>query len=521
MKWLLALALLVRLSATAQTNPALADAAPKPDLESASSRSNGLAFVRAKFQDIINQPQYATAFWGVKVASLANGRVLFEHNAGKLFSPASNCKLYTVALGLDKLGPDYRIKTSIYTKANPTGEGVLEGDLVVFGRGDPTLKPFRPTDDVLTALQPLVHIVTNAGIRSIHGNLVADASFLRGPEFGSGWSWDDQQYYYGAELSALTINDNILLATVTPAATEGGPCEVRLKPALSFFTVVNRTTTGPTNGNRSISLYRAPSSNILYVSGRLPVGGKPFMDDVPIHVPARAFGELFAQALGRAGVDVEGQVITKAWPSNDAALPDGYVELGAAQSPPLSEIAAKIQKPSQNLYTDLLLAQVGEHSRAGSTPADKTSEELGIAEVTKFLEKAGIPRRQFFLEEGSGLSRDNLVTPEATVQLLRHMSRHPAADVFRNSLPIAGVDGTLRNRLKDTPAMGNVRAKTGSLRWASSLSGYVTSAAGEKLVFSFMVNRFHPAEPAKSARTDLDAMALLLANLSEAVSGDK
>jgi D-alanyl-D-alanine carboxypeptidase/D-alanyl-D-alanine-endopeptidase (penicillin-binding protein 4) len=181
------------------------------------------------------------------------------------------------------------------------------------------------------------------------------------------------------------------------------------------------------------------------------------------------------------------------------------------ESLPMREIAREVQKPSQNLYTDLLLAHVGEKFRSVDSSSEETSEDLGIRELNKFLAEAGLKRGEVIFEEGSGLSRDNLTTPNATVTLLRFMSRHNCAQVYLDSLPIAGVDGTLRNRMKDTPAAGNVRAKTGTLRWANSMSGHVTTAAGEHLIFSLMVNRYYEARP---ARGDLDTIGALLASFT-------
>jgi D-alanyl-D-alanine carboxypeptidase/D-alanyl-D-alanine-endopeptidase (penicillin-binding protein 4) len=178
----------------------------------------------------------------------------------------------------------------------------------------------------------------------------------------------------------------------------------------------------------------------------------------------------------------------------------------------MSDIAREIMKPSQNLYTDLLLAQVGERQRKSGTT--ETSEDLGVRELDKFLAEAGVKKGDVLFEEGSGLSRNNLTTPNATIALLQYMSRHKCAEVYLNALPIAGVDGTLRRRMRNTPAAGNVRAKTGTLRWANSLSGHVTTAAGEHLLFCLMLNRYHSSDPDRSARSDIDAIAVMLASLS-------
>jgi D-alanyl-D-alanine carboxypeptidase/D-alanyl-D-alanine-endopeptidase (penicillin-binding protein 4) len=190
------------------------------------------------------------------------------------------------------------------------------------------------------------------------------------------------------------------------------------------------------------------------------------------------------------------------------------VELGALESPPLRDLARQVLKPSQNLYADLLLAHLGEKARDADTPPGRTSEQLGSRQFEPFLAQAGVQRGEVFLDEGSGLSRESLATPNATVALLAFMSRHPCAEAFLEALPIAGVDGTLKNRMKNTPAAGNVRAKTGSLRWASCLSGYVTSAAGERLAFCLMLNRYHDTDPGRPPRADLDAIAVMLAGLA-------
>ena len=190
---------------------------------------------------------------------------------------------------------------------------------------------------------------------------------------------------------------------------------------------------------------------------------------------------------------------------------DKLVELGSVASLPLRDIAREVQKPSQNLYTDLLLAHVGETTRGADTPARETSEDLGIRALNRFLAEVGIQRGETIFEEGSGLSRDNLTTPNATVTLLQFMHRHKCAQVYLDALPIAGVDGTLRSRMKGTPAAGNVRAKTGTLRWANSISGHVTTAAGEHLVFSLMINRLYEARP---VRGDLDTVVVMLAGFT-------
>lgn len=463
----------------------------------------------------VSQPKFAAGLWGVKVASLDTGKVLFEHNAEKLLSPASNSKLYTVALALDRLGGDHRVKTSLYAAARPNRAGTLKADLIVYGRGDPSLNARLHSNDLFQALAPLVRALTNAGLRRIEGDLVGDESFFRGPPFGSGWTWDDMQYYYGAPLSALTVNDNRLEVSVKPGPQTNAPCKLSVSPATGWIVLSNRTETVVKGGRRGISFYRPLDQNVVYVLGKLPLDDAGHTEDVTVPNPAGLFVAFFKDALARQGVRVTGKLRTANWLDRHARPLDfgRLVELGHVESPPLRDLVREVQKPSQNLYTDLLLAHVGASRQPPDASPSDTSEEAGIRELGRFLEEAGIRRSEVQFEEGSGLSRNNLTTPNATLALLQFMSRHREADAYLNALPVAGVDGTLRSRMKNTAAAGNVKAKTGTLRWANSLSGYVTSAAGERLVFCVMLNRYRSPDPERSARAEVDAVAVMLAEL--------
>lgn len=474
-----------------------------------------LAELQQRLTEQVNHPRFAAASFGVKIVSLDTGKTLFEHDAGKYFSPASNSKLYTVALALDRLGGDYRIKTSLYSANKPDPSGLLQGPLIVYGRGDPTINARLHGGDIYRALDPLVRALKQAGVKRIAGDLIGDDSFIHGPPYGSGWAWDDMQNYYGAEISALTINDNTLQVIVKPGDSNGAPCRIEFSPATQYLKVRNRTQT-VAGGRRSLNFYRPIEANELYVTGQLPLGDTNHVDDVTMHNPAGLFVSFFREALARQGIRVSGRTRTANWldqQANPRAWSRLY-ELGHVESLPMRDLAREVQKPSQNLYTDLLLAHIGAREQKEEGRWFQTTEDIGVRELRKFLEKAGVPRGAVQFEEGSGLSRNNLTTPNATITLLQYMSRHAEAEAYLNALPIAGVDGTLRNRMKGTPAAGNVRAKTGTLRWAISLSGHVKSAAGERLIFSLMLNRYNAPDNEPTGRSEIDKIAVLLAGFT-------
>ena len=445
----------------------------------------------------VRQPKFAAATWGVKVVSLETGAILFEENPQLYFSPASNSKLYTVALVLDRLGGDYRIKTSLYSSNQPDSRGVLKGDLLIYGRGDPTFNRRLNSGDLFRALDPLVHAATNAGIRRIEGDVVGDESFFRGPPFGSGWAWDDMQYYYGAPISALTINDNRL--EIVFRERKGSPARCLVGPI-----VVEQCT--ETLQGAVIHFYVRLSNLVILRSavwGRL----------LTVPDPAGLFAAFFREALVRHGVTVTGRERAVGWLDRQVQPLDltQLVELGGVESRPLRELAREVQKPSQNLYTDLLLAHLGALRQSPTARSLESAEDAGLRELSRFLGEAGVRRADVQFEEGSGLSRNNLTTPNATIALLQFMHRHREAAAYLDALPVAGVDGTLRNRMKATAAAGNLKAKTGTLRWANSLSGYVTSAAGEQLAFSIMLNRYRNTDPHRTARAEIDTIAVMLA----------
>jgi D-alanyl-D-alanine carboxypeptidase/D-alanyl-D-alanine-endopeptidase (penicillin-binding protein 4) len=477
------------------------------------AETNSLDAFRARLRDRLAQPRFASAMWGVKIASLDSGKTLFEENAGKLLKPASNAKLYTGALALDRLGPDHRIKTSLHAASRPDQAGLLRGDLIVYGRGDPSFAERFNNGNYAAILQPLADALVGAGVKRIKGDLIGDESFFRGPPFGTQWTWDDLQQYYGAEASALTLQDNVVDLVFKPGGRVGAPCSVSILPPTGYLSFSNRTVTMEAGAQPKISLYRPVGENTVYASGWMPLNGSNVVDAVSVHRPALWFVTMLKEVLARRGIVVEGRPRSVDWLDRQTTPLDfkRTVELASVSSRPLAEILPKMMKPSQNLYAHLLLLQVGARNQRPNAGSLETTEDLGLAELKRFLGEAGIREGEVLLEEGSGLSRGALVTPHATIELLRFMHRHRLAADFKESLPVAGVDGTLRNRMKGTAAFRNARAKTGTLRYVNTLSGYVTTTAGEQLVFCLMLNNYE----GQGARTALDAIVVMLAELSQ------
>lgn len=477
--------------------------------------------LRARIEAVLNNPDLAPSQMAVKVVSLDTGRTLFEENGEKLLHPASNMKIYTVAAALDRLGPDYRFKTSVYAPSAPDASGTIRGDLIIYGRGDPSFAASFNNGDYYKAIDDFASRIASTGVKRVEGNIVGDESYFTGGRLGYGWEWDDLQWYFGAEVSALTVNDNALDLFVRPGRDVGSQAVVETGPVTPAIQIVNRATTSPRGTRRNITVHRPLGTNVLEVGGTVPLGldltDKGLIGSVAVPNPALVFVQLLRSSLASRGVTITGQTqtIDANGRTTRPLMTESLVELASVQSPPLSVIIAQTMKPSQNLYTELLLRTLGKMSAPAGvvSPQERTSADDGVEAVRTFLRGASIePRGQFVMADGSGLSRHNYITANATVRLLTSMATHRYANAFRDSMPIAGVDGTLRTRLRDTPAQGNMRAKTGTINAVAALSGYVMSGSGERLVFSIILNNY--PEESSSRRSHIDTIAVLLASFA-------
>jgi D-alanyl-D-alanine carboxypeptidase/D-alanyl-D-alanine-endopeptidase (penicillin-binding protein 4) len=488
---------------------AAAPAKPKPETEKAEANTKpGDNALTNAIDRVLEDKDAGRARWGVFVMSLKDGRVLYAHDADKLFTPASNMKVYTTAVGLDLLGADYRWRTSVYANKQPEAGGVVDGDLVLYGRGAPDLIS-RPKGDA-PSLTALADEVYQAGVREIRGNIIGDNSYFRGELFGEGWQWNDIQWYFGAEPSALSIDENSVEVTIAPAK-QGGNASVVVNPNSSPVHLINTTKTGERDETTSLGIIRDLSSNDVHIWGDFPVNGHAFSAFLSVHDPALWAANLFRQALISRGVKVSGDGRSRDFRAGGFDSQKSF-EIAHEDSEPLGKIVHRTNKESNNLFAELILRTIGkERGSLAPDPDERKNrergdEDAGTAVVRSWLESRGITTKGLAIRDGSGLSRLDLITPETTGRLLAAIANTGSATVFHDSLPIAGRDGTLSSRLK--ALTGRISAKTGTLTYTHSLSGYATTPVNDTLIFSIMCNDATAADHAALRIIDEIATAI-------------
>jgi D-alanyl-D-alanine carboxypeptidase/D-alanyl-D-alanine-endopeptidase (penicillin-binding protein 4) len=464
--------------------------------------------LRLAIDSMVSQPQWRNAHWGILVVDPARGDTLYSRNAGKLFMPASNMKVITGAVALQQLGADYRYRTTVAARRTGTGPlvqgGVLRGDLVVIGRGDPTVSDHM-RGDAMAPMREMADSLARLGVRRVAGRLVADGSAIQGPELGWGWAWDDLDYPYSAGVSGLYLNEGFTRVVVVAGARPGDRAAVRTAPLASLPAVIsNVTTVARPAGDARLeepALVRDSTSGSIVVTGAVAAGDSVVLDITYADQQAAYLAALEYALRGR-GIVVAGGL---------DAHPDGGAvpvtdTLFTMLSPSLREIMPALQKPSQNQIAELLLKTLGlEKTGVGSA-------DSGRRVVERQLAAWGADTAGFVIRDGSGLSRHDYLSPETLVRVFAAIQSHPDFMLFYDALPIAGVDGTIRGRMKTGAAYNNVRAKTGFIDRARSLSGYVTTADGHRLIFSMLANNW--TLPTRAVEQVQDAVAQRLASLS-------
>lgn len=480
------------------TAAALLTAAASP-ATAATKTAHGVTDLRSDLDAILEDPALADAVSGVVVRSLREDDTLYQRRPGKPLTPASNTKLLTSAAAMEVLGPDYTFDTTVAADDSPD-DGVISGDIYLVGTGDPSL--------TREAFADLAAEVADSGVTEVSGDLVADDTWFDSRRLAPDWEAADEPYYYAAQISALTVaaNDDldtgVVTATASPGPAEGTPVEVELAPHTDNLTLRNTAWTGPPNGDRSLEITRPSGGNTFTASGELPAGGDEFSTLRTVHEPTDHAAHLFAEELEREGVTVGGDV-------ERGAQPTETHELAQRGSAPLRELLTPFLKLSNNGHAEILTKAMGREV------AGEGSWEAGLPVIESALWQLGVPPSGVKLHDGSGLSRANKLPAATTIHLLDELRAQPWFDTWQEALPLAGdsdrmTGGTLTNRMRGTPAAGNVQAKTGTLTGVSALSGYVTGADGEPLVFAVLNNQVS----ASTARDAQDAIALRLATFT-------
>jgi serine-type D-Ala-D-Ala carboxypeptidase/endopeptidase (penicillin-binding protein 4) len=464
--------------------------------------------LQTQLATVFNGPAMAHAAWGVHVRSLDRGDVVFAHNAGKLMMPASNMKILTLAAAAEHLGWDHRFPTTLET-IGVIENGVLRGDLIVRGGGDPTISTRDKRNELV--FDEWATALKLAGITSIEGRIVGDDQAFDDEGVGPGWSWDYLEAGYAAPIGALQYNENAADIVTAPGAAAGEPAIVQLAPG-SGLTVLNLARTGPgtVNGGRgSINLQRRIDRPVLEVSGSTPIGAPPTTGTVAVVNPTLFFVQSVKDALSARGIITNGDAVD----IDDVAAefiegdPAGRHVLATTMSAPLRDVATVLMKVSQNQYAETLLKAVG------ATRGGLGTTAAGRRAAAETFTGWGIPTDGYVMSDGSGLSRYNYVAPATITTILARMHGDPRhRDAFLATLPVAGKDGTLSTRMRRSLAEGNAVAKTGSIANVRSLSGFVKTRGGETLAFSILANDF--VLPAATVNWIADLAVEILANFS-------
>ncbi len=455
--------------------------------------SDPLAALRYDIDQVLADSIFTPTKAGIKVISPNSKEVVYERDSKLLMRPASNMKLLSSSTALRVLGKDYQFKTSVFADTTAI-DGVLNGNLYLKGMGDP---------DLTTAdLDTLVGQVRSLGVKYITGGVIADVSFFDDLYWGYGWNWDDEPSSYAAFITPLTINDNCVTVKVSPGRAQGDSVQVRVEPPTSYVTIVNkgRTVLDTVLHRLSVTRLYKEHSNTILIEGEMLPRTKPIEEELSVWKPELYTATLFTEALQRNGITVAKGPVLGQVPPSDREI--------AVHLHGIDSAVVNMNKVSDNLTAEMLLKTLDAVSN--NIPG---SSEGGVFVVNKFLSSMGIDTSKYRMTDGSGLSYHNLITAEMMVQLLDGMQHQTDIfPLFYASLPIAGVDGTIRNRMKKTPAEGNLRAKTGTISGVSSLSGYVQTLDGERLVFSISMQNF--IYPTRYYQRAQDKIGALLAGFS-------
>ncbi|MCF7807557.1 MAG: D-alanyl-D-alanine carboxypeptidase/D-alanyl-D-alanine-endopeptidase [Candidatus Marinimicrobia bacterium] len=436
-----------------------------------------------RIDTLLNAAPTKMGWWGVKVLYPETGEVIYERNASKMFMPASNMKMYTTAAALCLLGPDHRYETEFHTNGDIV-DGTLQGDLIIRGSGDPSWSWRFYDNNYDSVMVRFVDSLASKGIKEISGNIIGDDNIFDDDLLGYGWSWDDEPYYYAAQLSGLSYSENYIDYKLIPDTLNvGGPVIIEGFPKTSYLNLRNDLVTVSSDTSTDWDYGREWRSNNGWFEGDLHIEGGEQERAITIHNPTLFTVHVLKERLADAGIRVNGDPID-ADDLADTVRYDSTQKLFSYYSHPMSDIIKKVNQPSQNFIAETLQRTMG--ALFGEEGSSREGRKVQIA----LYDSLGMDTRNLKIRDGSGLSRHDLVSPNTSTSLLQMMWDHPYRSTYIESFPLSGVSGTIKRRMPGMSAEYNVRAKTGYIGYVRSLSGYTWTRSGEPIIFSIMVNHY-------------------------------
>jgi len=442
---------------------------------------NALAELRDQLDDYFGDQSFSSAFWGVMIKSLKTGEVIYRRNSDKLFTPASNMKLFTSAAASLILGANYKYQTSFFANGEFL-RGTLKGDLIIQGSGDPTFSDRFYSGSLTKAFENWADTLKAKGIYEITGDIYGDDSFFDNLGFGKGWSLDYESSWFASPSGALSFDDNIIEISIDPS-DNNFPAKIAIRPDTKYVTIIPKVITADESAESNVKISRARGSNVITVSGQIAQGSKTIIDHVSISNPTMYFLTVFTEVMRERGIIVRGN-LARLDDAEKSIDQNNLIPIFKHTSVPLRLILREMNKNSNNFYAEQILKTIGLEEN------DFGTVDNGVRACKNLFNDMGINSESMIMADGSGLSRLNLVTPRQIVNLLTYMYKHEEFEKYYESLPIAGVDGTMIDRMKRTVAENNVHAKPGFNEFVSSLSGYLKTTSGEPMVFSIIVNNY-------------------------------
>lgn len=446
--------------------------------------------LRKDIDQLVNQYFLDNTWWGITVQSVKNGETLYTLNAKKNLIPASCMKILTSVFALDKLGPDFQYTTRVYLQGTFENDTTFAGNVIIRGMGDPTISGrYQEKNSVTKILEDWRDSLKARNIKIIKGNIIGDDNFFGDDVLGKNWEWDSESYWYSAQVSGLSFNDNCVDWYVTPGKNITSPGRIQIVPNTRYIDIDNRVETVASEYQaEEVDLIRDRASNRIRAIGKIAIGAPVKVGYVTVENPTLYAATVFKEILEKdSAIIVEGHPVDIDSLNGFTYAPDQdstVSPIASYVSPKLNELLKVINKKSQNFFAEQLLRTVT------AVVKNNGSADTALAMEKEFLDQIGLNVKKMVIVDGSGYARTNQISPTNLVDVLKFIRLHKYWKTFYESLPIAGVDGTISYRMKGTAAEGNVRAKTGFLDNVRTISGFLRTADNEELVFSIMCNNF-------------------------------